>query len=167
MCHCNCHLNGNPNCPSIDLVRAKANRPHIVGPQNQHKINPSAPGRHLSGNPYSKDCKNSYHSIPLHSDTLKTFSATMIEGVDNERYLLSLEKLGLLEIIVRDIEAKSKSPNIPPVYGKSVKNLSNEVKIVLNIVLYEHCAAPEQLKREMLNQLEDRLQELSRSAMCH
>ncbi|KIK57756.1 hypothetical protein GYMLUDRAFT_45934 [Collybiopsis luxurians FD-317 M1] len=57
---------------------------------------------------------------------------------------------------------QAESPNILLLYGDSAKELSNEVKSVLSIIQYEHNAAPEQRKREMLDQLDDRLQEFFR-----
>ncbi|KIK57754.1 hypothetical protein GYMLUDRAFT_45924 [Collybiopsis luxurians FD-317 M1] len=80
-------------------------------------------------------------------------------GAVTQRYLQILEKLQLLEEIAGYIEAKVKLPTMLMLYQDSVKELSNGVKVVLNIVLYEHNTAPEQLKEEMLDQLEDRLQE--------
>ncbi|KIK67722.1 hypothetical protein GYMLUDRAFT_256556 [Collybiopsis luxurians FD-317 M1] len=95
---------------------------------------------------------------------LTTSSATRAGSIDNERYLLNLERLEALKIMCKDIESKTEAPRILLIYGKPISDLSNEVKIALNMVLHEHGTAPEQQRRETFDQLEDRLQEFSRTA---
>ncbi|KIK66748.1 hypothetical protein GYMLUDRAFT_238984 [Collybiopsis luxurians FD-317 M1] len=48
-------------------------------------------------------------------------------------------------------------------HGKQIRELSNKVKNVLEMVLYEHGRAHEKQKKDMLSQLEDRLDEFSKT----
>ncbi|KIK60943.1 hypothetical protein GYMLUDRAFT_598524 [Collybiopsis luxurians FD-317 M1] len=90
-------------------------------------------------------------------------STTTAGGADEEKYLLTLEKLEKSKAMVRDIETKTESPDILLRHAKLIRELSNEVKNVLNMVLYEHGRADEQQREEILSQLENRFQEFFRT----
>ncbi|KIK66022.1 hypothetical protein GYMLUDRAFT_38491 [Collybiopsis luxurians FD-317 M1] len=81
-------------------------------------------------------------------------------NTDSEMYLPILESLQCLQ---GTIVTKIESSNISSIYRKPVKKLSNDIKDILDIVLYEHDITPEQQRKVMLDQLENRLQEFSRT----
>ncbi|KAF5377041.1 hypothetical protein D9757_007721 [Collybiopsis confluens] len=79
---------------------------------------------------------------------------------DSPEHFLGSEVLEYMEAMVTSIEAKASPPYISPLYEVSTKALSNELRVLLNIVRYEQDGATEQRKLENLQHLDDILQKI-------
>ncbi|KAJ4475184.1 hypothetical protein C8J55DRAFT_562168 [Lentinula edodes] len=77
---------------------------------------------------------------------------------------MSIEWLEELETSIGNIEAKAGIPK-PSLYKDSVKKLASMLRnILVHIIIYEHDAAPESRRGEMLVHLGDRLKQFDQTA---
>ncbi|KAJ3899248.1 hypothetical protein F5879DRAFT_527563 [Lentinula edodes] len=89
---------------------------------------------------------------------------TRDHGRQDIKAKMSIEWLEELETSIGNIEAKAEIPK-PFLYKDSVKKLASMLRnILVHIIIYEHDAAPESRRGEMLVHLGDRLKQFDQTA---